>query len=232
MSTPNRPSLNFQAIQREVPASRPLSRKHDRSGTWGWIIYRTVYTPESHEHWEEFKKHLDDLILSDFEGFHCDADPGSLNVGRENYCNYILEDEQRFKNASPEDLEVHFQQFTAETPDIDRDSRYSATWKAFLIVDEKAFNCVLSAPVQKKAMFRQTGARMQDYIITAVARQPDPDNVYYDEDTGEERILDEDEPDYEHINSPPSWPGQIQVSAVVLYTFWEELTGEEAILEE
>jgi hypothetical protein len=230
MSTPEWPSLNFENIQREVPTSTPLSGNVSTTRTWGWVIYRTVYTPKSHEHWEEFKKRLDELMLLDLEGYHLDADPGSLNVAREQYRNFILEDEKLFKDAPPEDLEVHFQRFTEESPDIDSNGIHSATWKAFLIVDEKAIDCILAAPVQKKPIFRQTGTRMQDYMITAVARKPESDNVYYDEETGEEYYPDE--PGYVQVDSPLSWPGQLQVSVIVLYGLWEELSGGEAILEE
>jgi hypothetical protein len=94
MDFTNCPNLNLQIHPRpaSVSMTRPLNAHHERAGGWGWVIYRTIYTPESDEQWEEVKRQLDELILSDFEGFHGSIDPGSFNVAREKYRNYILED--------------------------------------------------------------------------------------------------------------------------------------------
>jgi hypothetical protein len=69
------------------------------------------------------------------------------------------------------------------------------------------------------------------FVITAFARKPEPDDYCYDDETGEEHFLDGEEPEYEHVDVP-SWPGQFLVSVCVLYTFWEELTGDGILMEE
>jgi len=233
MAAAERPTLSLQPIQRSASSMvlKPLNPHHEKAGIWGWAFYRTIYTPKSNEQWDEVKKQLDKLILNDFVGFNVGADPGSLNAARDNHRTFIFDDAEKFNNASFEALEIHFQDWVSTTPEIQTGSNYSATWKAFLILDEQAFRNILAAPVEALLTLRRNKLRFQDYGVTAFSRRRDPDTIYYDEETGEEHFLDEEEPEFEHIDTPSSWPGQFQVSAIRLYTFWEELTGYETTME-
>jgi len=233
MAQPRRlPPLNFGVVQRPPATTRPLNPKHGRAGLWGWVIYRTVYTPESKQHWDSVLETLDKLLLADFEYFNSGEDPGAMNVARENYRRFVLEDEEKYDKASPEDLEINFSDWTATVPEIENGSNYSATWKAFLILDVEAFTRIHNATVRDPEMLRT--AKVEDILhgITAVARKPSPDNYELDQETGEEHWLDEEEPDFEHASSAPSWPGHFPVSIFALYRFWESLTGGEMIMEE
>jgi hypothetical protein len=209
-----------------------LNPTNARTGLWGWVIYRTVYTAESKQHWDSMLRTLDKLLLADFEYFNYGEDPGAMNVARDKYRNFVLEDEEKYNNATPENLEIHFRDWTATIPDIDKGRYYSATWKSFLVLDAQAFTNIQNATVRDREMMRS--AKKEDilYGITAVSRQPDPFNYEFDYETGEEHWLDDEEPEFEHVQPTPSWPGHFPVSIYALYRFWESLTGDEILMEE
>lgn len=233
MATPrNLPPLNFGTILRLPATTRPLNPKHGRTGLWGWVIYRTVYTPESKQHWDSMLTTLDKLLLADFEFFNHGEHSGAMDVARDHYRSFVLEDEDKYNNAALEDLETHFSDWTATIPDIDRGRHYSATWKAFLVLDAQAFTNIHNATVRDREMLRDAKTEDLLYGITAVTRQPHRDNYEFDYETGEEHWLDEEEPDFEHVQPPPSWPGHFPVSIFALYRFWESLTGGEMLMEE
>lgn len=228
----NLPPLNFGAIQRLPAMARPLNRKHGKTGLWGWVIYRTVYTPESKQHWDSMLKTLDKLLLADFEYFNYGNDPGAMKVARDNYRSFVLEDEGKYNNAAPEDLETHFRDWTATIPEIERHGTYSATWKAFLVLDAQAFTNIHNATVRDREMLQDAKKEDLLYAITAVPRQTNFDNYEFDYETGEEHWLDEEELDYEHVQPPPSWPGHFPVCIFSLHRVWESLTREEMLMEE
>ncbi|KAF2425363.1 Metallo-dependent phosphatase [Tothia fuscella] len=228
----NPPPLNFSAVQQQPATTRPSNPKHRRTGLWGWVIYRTVYTSESKQHWDGVLKTLDKLLLADFEFSNHGEDPGARNVARENYRSFVLDDEEKYNNAPVEDLETHFRDWTETIPEIDRGSNYSATWKAFLVLDAQAFTNIHTATVREWEMLRDAKTEDLLYGITAVTRQPHSDNYEFVYETGEEHWLGEEEPDFEHVRSPPSWPRYFLVSIFTLYRFWESLTGGDMLMEE
>ena len=131
-------------------------------------------------------KTLDKLLLADFEFFSHGEDPGVMNVARDNYRRFVLEDEEKYNNAALEDLETHFRDWTATIPEIDRGRNYSATWKAFLVLDVQAFTNIDNATVRDREMLRDAKTEDLLYGITAVTRQPHRDNYEFDYETGEE----------------------------------------------
>ncbi len=72
---------------------------------------------------------------------------------------------------------------------------------------------------------------LKDYTITAVSRAQEPDKYYIGND-GMEYDVEEEDPDYQIIDDPPSWPDQFEVSVCTLYTFFENLDGDDTIMEE
>jgi hypothetical protein len=228
----NLPPLDFSVIPRPPATTRPLNRKHETTGSWGWVIYRTVYTPESDQHWDSVLKALDKLLLADFEYFNYGEDPGAMNVARDSYRNFVLEDKEKYNDATPEDLEIHFRDWTATIPEIDNNRNYSATWKAFLVLDAQTFARIQNATVMDRVKMRKAKTEDMLHGITAVSRVEHSDNYEFDYETGEEHWLDEEEPDYEHVQPAPSWPGHFPVSVFTLYRFWEALTGGDMLMEE
>ena len=91
----------------------------------------------------------------------------------------MLEDEEKYNNAT-KNLEIHFRDWTATIPDIDKGRYYSATWKYFLVFDAQAFTKIQNASVRDREIMRS--AKKEDilYGITAVSRQPDPFNYEFD----------------------------------------------------
>ena len=67
-----------------------------------------MYTPESKQHWNSVQEKLDKLLLTDLKSFNSSYNASAVNIARGEYCKFMLKDEKKFNNATPEDLEIHF----------------------------------------------------------------------------------------------------------------------------
>lgn len=208
----------------------PLVKKLDQTGDWGWVIYRTVYSPQSDQHWEQVLRRLDELIRFDFDDFNFAGDPGDCAVAWDKYRNVIFQDRERFQGASLESLKQHFGEWAPTNQTYHSNHSYSATWRAFLVIDDAAVNTILSLPTASAKELRQNGGHRANYSITAVAQFEEQEYYWYDEDTGEEHFSSEPQEGDSRGTEPP-WPGHFQVSLYSLHTFWCELTGWEKDME-
>jgi hypothetical protein len=226
------PQLPSLLIPERAPPPPVLDRTTEgQAKHWGWVIYRTVYDPESDEKWDQVVKRLDELIISDFEAENASQDPGRRNMAREKYRNTILQDKEKFENAPIEILEQHFEEWAPTAAKYEGEEYYSATWKAFLVVDANAMDAILRIPTTKEDELAEAGGDPSTYAITVAEKIPKADNYEYDYENEEEHWLDEEEEDYDVVAPARSWPGHFQVSIYRLYGFWIALRGESMSME-
>ncbi|KAI9370014.1 hypothetical protein BJX61DRAFT_545010 [Aspergillus egyptiacus] len=86
-----------------------LSKRSDAGLPWGYIIYRTVYTPESDELWP--------AVMAKFTGWmhrqidaECDYTDARIpeKLVHESYKDVVIEDKQQFDGASIDQIRHHF----------------------------------------------------------------------------------------------------------------------------
>jgi hypothetical protein len=193
---------------------------------WGWVIYRTVYTPESDQQWEDVMKRLDELALANFDESNMNSTNDRV-VGaavRAKYGNIILDDKEKFNNAPWELLEQHYNDWVpTASPRFPLEHYKNAMWKGFLVIDETSIPKILNAPTAWQEQESKFEEPPQSYSITFVGLAEEPDNYEFDYETGEEHYLDEEDPDFDII-AKRSWPGHFPASIFNLYSLWEELS--------
>jgi hypothetical protein len=116
------------------------------SGHWGYLIYRTVYTPESDEKWDAVVAKIDTYVKGDL---YRAADPNEERKAVSNsilarYRNTILQDPDAFDHASPDTLREHFLQLLADNGKRLNDS--GPDNRMFMMIDEETLNSILAAP--------------------------------------------------------------------------------------
>jgi hypothetical protein len=211
-----------------------LRRQTEGIEHWGWVIYRTVYTPESDQLWGEVMKRFDELVLTNFNKryFNSTCDLVLAAAVRDRYRNIILDDKEKFNNAPWELLEQHYKDWVpTSSPRFAHEYEKNALWKAFLILDEAAISKILNAPSIQEEQDSLLETSPESCSITIVGLAEEPENYEFDWDTGEEHYLDEDDPDYDIVASR-TWPGHFQVSIFMLYGLWENLSYANTIAEE
>jgi hypothetical protein len=120
----------LQQLRHDITSSDP---------TWGFVVYRTVYTEKSDTEWDSFNTKLRQYVLC---GLGSD-DPESWD-GKDRYQFTIREDRKLFHNASYSTLREHFR-----SNKDDNDEFQSRD--VFLVFDEEVFQVVLKANPNEQA---------------------------------------------------------------------------------
>lgn len=116
-------------------ASDLITRSFDRSWPWGYMIYRTVYTPQSDECWSAAMAKLDRYMHHSIDAnAGKDGDPYPERLIHESYRNVVLHDKDQFDGASIEQVREHFNQWRPDRCHFNGFGRYNMC----LMVDEKA----------------------------------------------------------------------------------------------
>lgn len=138
-----------------VPRGTMATSLHDQEGflgqiesldNWGYVIYRTVYTPESDSQWETAIQRLDAYTRFDF------FQTPSPDEERQRVCdaiaakyhNTIFQDQEAFDAASPDDLREHFLNWLAQQGRST--GSYGPNNRMFLMIDEESLQSILNAP--------------------------------------------------------------------------------------
>lgn len=139
-------------------ASNFLRESCNQSWPWGFVIYRTVYTPESDAQWsaalDKFDRYIYDEVSAEVEKTRQPRDPYPAKLVREGYRNVIFSDKDRFNGASIQQIREHFNQWK-ESHGYERDVTNPSELSRFnmcLMVDEKALSSLVAsvAPGQQR----------------------------------------------------------------------------------
>src|ERR1700761_3156663 len=208
----NLPSLDFSLIiSRSTEPPRPLNPTNARTGFWGWVIYRTVYTAESKQHWDSMLRTLDKLLLADFEHFNYGEDPGATNVAPDKYRTSCLKMKRNIITqlrtlksilgiGLPPSRTLIKVGITPQPGNISWSlmRRHSQRSKMRLFATGKL------CEVRRKRIFCMELRLYQGSRILSITNSTMK--------TGEEHWLDDEEPEFEHVQPTPSWPGHFPVS--------------------
>jgi hypothetical protein len=132
-------------------------------------------------------ENLDKILLADFKAFSNLYNASAVDVAREEYGKFIAEDEEKFNNAAPEALEIHFSAWTEAIPEIKDGGSILATRKAFLALDAQAFTHNFNTTVHDRKIIKAEDMLSR---IPIVSRQPTPNNYEFGYETGEKYWLD------------------------------------------
>ncbi|KAG9951319.1 hypothetical protein KCU85_g2781, partial [Aureobasidium melanogenum] len=116
---------------------------------WGWVIYRTVYTPESDRLWPQAKKAINTYmahsLLQTLIDSRAEKDYEGLLAVLENLW---MDDASQFDQATFEDLRVHFATWlqTQDTDDEEGDKLLPCVrFHTFLVIDETNLQSIAEA---------------------------------------------------------------------------------------
>ncbi len=129
--------------------------------TWGFAVYRTVYTKKSDLHWGEIMSKLDDYVrweaMHELEEQDSDdeaLDPGPNRIVADTFKNVIIQDAARFDHASLDFVRARFNEYIRDHWNDDHTkSRWITTPKVCIVVDEEVFEELLKAPRNKHDLF-------------------------------------------------------------------------------
>ncbi|KAL4778888.1 hypothetical protein BJX76DRAFT_352238 [Aspergillus varians] len=130
--------------------TRFLSLMLESTFPWGYIIYRTVYTPESDEQWPLALKKLDaaldrgiDLGLNaeskrSANGVEPDSTPERLL--KESRRHVVFSDKDSWDGASVERIRVHFKEYLAASK-----GRGYGRFEGCLVIDKRSLKSIIAA---------------------------------------------------------------------------------------
>ncbi|KAF2666472.1 hypothetical protein BT63DRAFT_59880 [Microthyrium microscopicum] len=186
-------------------------RKTD-SETWGYVIYRTVYTPSSDEDFPLAMEKLDRYIREDLyrsphptEGRRQVAD--AIMTG---YQNNVLQDPEAFNQATSDDLRRHF------LARLDNHDRRLAGWgpdnRSFVMIDEEVLSNIINAPDDSYDGER-FGPEWQKQRLKVVDATFSPRPAPPAANTGRGRGRD-------HTGQDSGYPGWIWITMRKLWFLW------------
>jgi hypothetical protein len=123
---------------------RCFLERHARSANWGWgyIVYRTVYTPESDELWSSITAKLESYVFREisrplsarFPG--SSSDPAECKEVRDHLVFKYMDNKALYDRLSLDDLRAGYRKH--------RKVRFKPT--AFLVIDEEVLHSIRDAP--------------------------------------------------------------------------------------
>ncbi|RMJ21343.1 hypothetical protein PHISP_07783 [Aspergillus sp. HF37] len=141
-------------------AAKFLRRSCNQSWPWGYVIYRTVYTPESDTHWSaalaKFNRYIHYEIDAERRHGSEETDLYPERLVNDMYRNVVFSDKDRFDGASIEQIREHFNQWK-ESHEFEAGVTYSGSltrYNVCLIVDEKALSSLVGSVEPGKREFR------------------------------------------------------------------------------
>ncbi|KUL84938.1 hypothetical protein ZTR_07852 [Talaromyces verruculosus] len=107
---------------------------------WGYTIYRTVYTPESDQHWDGV---LGAIIENTYDGVSLDLhEDEPSRILKEGYRPVVLNDPAQFDGATLDDIRKHFRAFRESYNGGNQEVRFR--W--CLVIDEGALQSIIRQP--------------------------------------------------------------------------------------
>ncbi|KAK2755016.1 hypothetical protein FQN54_006544 [Arachnomyces sp. PD_36] len=158
---------------------RSISRVND--WPWGYVIYRTVYTPESYRIWDSALEKIDTLIYQETEDerrehVRRDCPDSELPDGRPNqylregYEKVVMDDKALYENASLDQIRDYFRSWAG-------DNKAETRYDICLVIDGESLDSIMPHPVPRLSWQDPCG------FVLAVDRKFTPggyDNEYYE----------------------------------------------------
>jgi hypothetical protein len=196
---------------------------------WGWVLYRTIYTPGSDQRCQEAIIRLRELMISNFEAGNEDATPEQHSEVIPKL-SLVLQEDPAFEHATLDDLRAHFKEWAPRQGYFHGARFKDPRWEVFLLLDEQTLDRILSAP-------KTAQRNWNEFYITAVQVNFPGDSRWTTQE--EKRAQEEldagdysnDEDEYEDEDDTPNWPGQVNVCIYYIVTFWHQLVPERMCLE-
>ncbi|KAF3388503.1 hypothetical protein F1880_003869 [Penicillium rolfsii] len=117
--------------------------------SWGYVIYRTTYTPESEPHFSAVIKYLEACIKEEF--FEESAkyasnggDPAIYEGIWAQHSSTVIEDAAQFNRASIDAIRAHFEAWVDAQGQRDKFNKY----RMCIVIDEECLQTLLSASVE------------------------------------------------------------------------------------
>ncbi|CDM32153.1 hypothetical protein DTO013E5_3632 [Penicillium roqueforti] len=110
---------------------------------WGYIIYRTVYTPESEKLWPIAMEKLTRVMTTWIKGeLNYGDDPRPEHLIEESHKDVIISDSSRWDGAGIEQVRGHFAQYLREIKQEEHceESRFAVR----LVIDERSLNSLVA----------------------------------------------------------------------------------------
>jgi hypothetical protein len=167
--------------------------------SWGFFIYRTVYTAELDSLWPIALRRVRDYAGKGVEGNT--RRPEDKEKIQSRYKTYIFNDRQQFENATITQLREHYREWSARNG-IKLDTRA----RGFIVIDEECLYSLMQAP--EIAAQGDWGDQAQYYVklvdVDYDANPPTPKNS-------------------RAMNPPRQDDGVMKVTIWLLYLLWSRM---------
>lgn len=149
--------------------------------TWGYVIYRTTYTPESDT---TFPRVVDLLNSHIKHGLYSECTSSQSNTSRQtNPAPYheiwarhdpiIMDDASRFNGASADAIQAHFKSWSR----AQENKGCSTDYRMCMILDERSLQGLRDFPPPGEDLDDETRMHPIQYV-TVIETQPDSDDEY------------------------------------------------------
>ncbi|CAG8905442.1 unnamed protein product [Penicillium egyptiacum] len=149
--------------------------------TWGYTIYLTTYTPQSHAAFPRMVDLTTAYIKNGFYGQYESRlryDPRADEFNRtpfdEIWAKYkprVVEDASQFDGASIDQVRAHFKAWATERDMLDRFPSY----RMFIVIDEESFQTLQNAPLPEDLPQRlEDMQRHYVKVVEALEEDPEP----------------------------------------------------------
>jgi hypothetical protein len=173
-----------------------IRRRIDLLNQWGWVFYRTSYTLQSDQQWPAVVSRINQLMTRSMLQRYTDMTRSQENHVFQLLNLTILEDKERFQNATFDDLRQHFLEWAPQQPKFQRSYNADPFWAVFLVIDEKAISSLLNSPDERDLSLTYK----EFYLYVVQANFPngpnwrsDVDAWYEEADALEAQSTDEEE---------------------------------------
>ncbi|PLB55402.1 hypothetical protein P170DRAFT_432945 [Aspergillus steynii IBT 23096] len=129
--------------------SRQLLRLIRREATWGYVVYRTTYTPESNTQFPKVLEMLETWIkreiykdLNDLEN----ADPAPNNEIWARHRFTVIEDENALNGATIDTVRAHFEQWVEDKCQRDMWNKY----RICMVIDDDILQRLVDVPTPEQ----------------------------------------------------------------------------------
>ncbi|KAJ5160351.1 uncharacterized protein N7482_007355 [Penicillium canariense] len=119
--------------------------------TWGYVIYRTTYSPPSDAHFSTIVKYLDACLKAEFfrecareVEYQPSVDPAIYNVIWSKHSSTIMEDKAHFDGASTDSIRAHFEAWVDAQGQRDRFNKF----RMCIVIDEECLQTLIGTSAE------------------------------------------------------------------------------------
>ncbi|CAM1508156.1 Fc.00g050040.m01.CDS01 [Cosmosporella sp. VM-42] len=165
-----------------------VSLGHRRPYTWGFTIYRTVYTPESDVAFPKvlgrLREYIERIVYADIKMWRkkhpCEdpLDPIPNDELMKRYQNDIIEDPATLDGASIEEIGERFDKWVAEHKDPGRRGQCNTRFQACLVIDQEVLQDISRIP-EDPFNYEKTKWYRCVKVVSSIQRPPEKGGRYW-----------------------------------------------------